>query len=78
MALHWRGRSHREFLSAPPCASHKHDFSPASMRWPNIPILREGHRESAGDSTETPRPGLQLDAKMAAQGFRGNPKEERG
>ena len=47
MSLHLRGRSRRELLSAPPCASHVHDFSPAfSMTFP-IPqvISREFGRE---------------------------------
>ena len=36
--LHVGGRSRRKLLSAPPCTSHMHDFSPAHQK--EFPILR--------------------------------------
>lgn len=55
MSLHLRGRSRRELLSAPPCASHVHDFSPAfSMTFPIPQVISrefgEQHRHVMHES----------------------------
>jgi len=43
ISLHLRGRTRRELLSASPCNSHMHDFSPAC--WMKFRILRVISRE---------------------------------